>query len=609
MCGIAGYLGSRLIEDAAVRKTLHTMENRGPDAQAFSRFSTGGLNAVLLHSRLSIIDLDARANQPFRIGNYTLVYNGETYNFLELREELEKSGVTFHTRSDTEVLLQCYIKYGESCVDRFEGMWAFCIFDSASNSLFLSRDRFAEKPLYFARRPDGFYFASETRTLRELCGHKFEVNKRHLARYLINGYKSLYKEVDTFYEGIDELKYASHLKVTPDLKCLVQRYWTPRYLPQQKMSLGDAVAGARERLLQSVKLRLRSDVPLAFCLSGGVDSASLVSIAAKNFNCKVEAFSIIDEDERYNEYDNIMASVRDIDCKPHLIRLDTENSIEDLKSLVRYHDAPIATTTYYVHSLLSREIAKNGFKVVFSGTSADELFTGYYDHFNLHLYEMRNHPRYAGHLGDWHRHIGSIVRNPYLMDPELYLKDPSVRAHIYLNDDEFAGYLNVAFGEGFKEEHFCTPMLRNRMLNELFHESTPIILHEDDLNSMYNSIENRSPFLDHNLFEFCYSIPTEHLIHDGYGKFVLREAMKGILNDPVRLDRKKKGFNASVDSFIDLQDPATIDYLTLKSASVFELVNRDKIMALLKNHPTGNSYSKFIFNFVNLRIFLELNDQ
>lgn len=580
------------------------MRNRGPDARRFIRFDRDDLHAALIHTRLSIIDLNERANQPFQIGPYTLVYNGELYNYLELKQELKKNGVEFHTDSDTEVLLQSYIKYGASCVDRFEGMWAFGIFDERDCSLFLSRDRFAEKPLYFARRPDGFYFASETRALRELCGYEFPVNERHLTRYLVNGYKSLYKEPDTFYQGIEELKYASHLTVSADMRCAAQRYWMPRHRPDPNMTLEQAIEGARERLLQSVKLRLRSDVPLAFCLSGGVDSASLVSIAAKHFGQKVEAFSIIEEDERYNEYDNIMATVQDVGCKPHFIHLHTDNSIESLANLIRYHDAPIATTTYYVHSLLSQEIAKNGFRVVFSGTSADELFTGYYDHFNLHLYEMRRHPRYAEHLRNWKEHTGNFVRNPYLKDPELYFKDASVRAHIYLRDDEFAGYLTRPFAEGFKEEQFCDSLLRNRMLNELFHESTPVILHEDDLNSMCYSLENRSPFLDRGLFEFCYSVPTEHLIHAGHGKYVLREAMKGILNDTVRLDRRKKGFNASVDSFVDLKDPATIDYLTLKDARVFELVNRDKMLSLLKNHTADNSYSKFIFNFINLRIFL-----
>jgi asparagine synthase (glutamine-hydrolysing) len=157
MCGIAGYIGPRLLDDSRIHKTLSTMVSRGPDAQRFVRFERGDVHTVLLHSRLSIIDLDARAHQPFRIGPYSLVFNGEIYNYLEVKEQLEKIGVVFQTASDTEVLLQSYITYGESCVDQFEGMWAFCIFDENTSSLVLSRDRFAEKPLYFARFSDGFY--------------------------------------------------------------------------------------------------------------------------------------------------------------------------------------------------------------------------------------------------------------------------------------------------------------------------------------------------------------------------------------------------------------------------------------------------------------------
>jgi asparagine synthase (glutamine-hydrolysing) len=605
MCGIAGYFGTRQIPDSKVQETLGTMKNRGPDSQDFVRINGSSTQALLLHSRLSIIDLDSRANQPFKIGPYTLIYNGELYNYLEIRKQLQAEGVAFNTDSDTEVLLQAYIRHGEACLESFEGMWAFAIYDERDQSLLVSRDRFGEKPLYFARTSDGFYFASETRTLRTLCDKKFAPNQAHLLRYLVNGYKSLYKEKDTFYEGIEEIPYSTSLKISSRLKYDFKRYWQPEYRPDDRMTLQDAIEGARTRLLDSVKLRLRSDVPMAFCLSGGVDSATLASIAAKVFNHKVETFSIIEKDERYNEYDNIMATVNDIHCKPHLIELESQNALEALTGLVRYHDAPVGTTTYYTHFLLSRAISANGFRVAFSGTSADELFTGYYDHFNLHLYEMRNHPDYARYSGDWMQHTGRFVRNPYLKKPDLYFRDQSIRDHIYLDREDFIGYLKVPFTENFKEEAFCGSLLRNRMLNELFHESTPLILHEDDLNSMLYSVENRSPFLDRGLFDFCYSIPNPHLIRDGYGKYVLREAMKGILNDAVRLDRRKKGFNASVYSFIDLDDSATWNTLTDPKAAVFDLVDRDKMMALLKERPMDNSFSKFIFNFINLRIFLD----
>jgi asparagine synthase (glutamine-hydrolysing) len=217
---------------------------------------------------------------------------------------------------------------------------------------------------------------------------------------------------------------------------------------------------------------------------------------------------------------------------------------------------------------------------------------------------MRNHPKFKKYLNDWQEHTGNFIRNPYLKNPKLYIEDQSVRAHNHLNSDEFASFLTEDYSIEITESSYTDSLLRNRMLNELFHEATPVILQEDDLNSMKYSIENRSPFLDVNLFDFAYSIPSEHLIQDGYGKFVLREAMKGILNEKVRLDRRKKGFNASINSIVDLSDNTTLDYL-LSDSPVFDIIHREKIENLFKQSKFENSYKKFIFNFINTKIFLE----
>lgn len=606
MCGIAGYIGKRALADAAIQATLVRMQNRGPDDQSFVQIEQGNLHIALLHSRLSIIDLDARANQPFTIGECTIVFNGEIYNYVELRTELEKCGVAFHTASDTEVLLQYYLRYGAECVRYFEGMWSFAIYDRRTGMLLLSRDRFAEKPLYYVQTTDGLYFGSEVKFLKSLSDENFSVNKRQIQRYLVNGYKSLYKTGETFFTDVKELPYATNAVIGGNLLLRNTSYWKPE-VRIQPMSLHDAIEGARHHLIESMKIRLRADVPLAFCLSGGVDSAALASIAAKEFNCDVASFSIVDPDERYNEYENIKATVDDIGCKNTIIELSHEASFERLQRLVAYHDAPVYTISYHIHSYLSEAISANGYKVAFSGTSADELFTGYYDHFNLHLHEMRQHPNYSRYKEEWQQHIASIVRNPHLQNPELYADNSNFRGHIYLNNDEFASYLTDDFAEEFIEERFCDSLLRNRMLNEVFYEGTRVILHEDDLNSMCYSVENRSPFLDTRLFDFCYSVPSEHLIRDGYGKYVLREAVKGILNDKVRLDRKKKGFNASISSVFNLQDPVLRDYLLNPEAEIFTVVRRDAIEKLLDMNPIPNSYSKFLFSFMNARIFLELN--
>ena len=583
------------------------MRNRGPDHQACESFNTGKTQVSLLHSRLGIIDLDPRSNQPFTIGNATIVYNGEIYNYVELQNDLRQRGIELRTQSDTEVLLHYYRLYGEDCVRHFEGMWSFAIYNAADGTLFLSRDRFAEKPLYYVDAAEGFFFASEVKFLKQLMGRRLKVNRRHLLRHLVHGYKALYKTNETYFEEVRELKYAQCLTLQHGRCNQPIRYWQPELKIDDRMSLDDAIAGTRDHLLESVRIRLRADVPLAFCLSGGVDSASLVSIAVKEFNAKIETFSIIDSDERYNEEDNILATIRDVGCPHHLLPVSQKGSLERLQRLIAYHDAPIATISYFVHSMISEAVHNGGFRVTFSGTAADELFTGYYDHFILHLNEVRGQSDYDYYLNTWREHIAPLVRNPMLRDPDLYHDDPEFRDHVFDGSDELKLYLRAEFDEPYTEEHFTDNLLRNRMTNELFHEATPVILHEDDLNSMLYSIENRSPYLDTRLLKFAASIPPRHLIREGFGKYVLREAMKGILNDQVRLDRCKKGFNASISSIVNFRNRQVRDYLLDPQAEVFELIDREKIEPLLDQFPIPNHLSKFLFNFINARIFLEQN--
>lgn len=606
MCGIAGYMGRAPLDAPVISATLDKMINRGPDRRAYALFDSGEAQVALLHSRLSIIDLDARSDQPFTIGNCTIVFNGEIYNYIELRKALESEGVAFHTTSDTEVLLQAYIRYGEDCVSRLEGMWSFAVYDRDRHKLFLSRDRFAEKPLYYLCTPEGFWFGSEIKFIKALSGKSLRINSRQLLRYLVNGYKSLYKTKDTFFEEIREVRYATNLSIGSDLRPSLKRYWQPAFTSNPEMTIDEAVEGARHYLSESMRIRLRSDVPLAFCLSGGVDSAALASIAAKRFNYDVATFSIIDSDPRYNEKDLILETVRDLGCRHTLIDIPQEESLPRLRKLIAYHDAPVATISYHVHSLVSEAVSAGGYRVAFSGTSADELFTGYYDHYLLHLNEIAGRPDYGRYLDEWRRHVEVHVRNPLLKDPDLYNRNPLFREHVYDNSAEFKDYLNEAFSDEFTEERFCESLLRNRMLNELFHEATPVILHEDDLNSMMYSVENRSPYLDTRLFEFAYSIPPEHLIRDGFNKYVLREAVKGILNEPVRTSRQKKGFNASIYSVVDFDRKENRNWL-LDDGEIYRYIDRDRMASLIDARPQENSYSKFLFNFMNAKYFLEMN--
>ena len=603
MCGIAGYIGKKYIEKNSIRSTLKLMINRGPDNQSWHKVEKENFNIFLLHSRLSIIDLDKRSNQPFKFEKYIIVYNGEIYNFIEIRKNLLRLGYKFSTNSDTEVLLKAYIEYGEDCVDYFNGMWSFAIWDGYKEKIFLSRDRFGEKPLYYFEDKEGVYFGSEVKFIQTLLSKKLLINYQYLNRYLVYGYKYLYNNDETFFKGLSRLNSATNMIISRD-NLKKYKYWKPKIKQDLNMSYRDALEGTKHHLFESVKLRLRSDVPLAFCLSGGVDSSSLVSIAKNHLNHEVVTFSIIDNDKRYNELDNITETIKELDCEHFLIELNYDQILSKLQKLIGYHGAPISTISYLIHSLLSEQIKSRGFKVSISGTSADEIFTGYYDHFNLHLYEMRNHQSFKSHLKNWEEFIFPIIRNPYLKNPRLYFEDQSVRHHNHLNSEVFSSFLYQNYKFDFNEPVYSESLLRNRMLNELLHEATPVLLNQDDLNSMKNSIENRSPFLDVNLVEFAHSIPNHHLINKGYSKYILRDAVKNILNDKVRLDRRKKGFNASIHSIIDFSDKSSCEYF-LSDSPIFDIVRKDKIEKLFNKKWHENSYSKFLFNFMNSKIFIE----
>lgn len=605
MCGIAGYIGSSELNPDRVQHCLKLMHRRGPDSAAVYRHNPApGRHVYLLHSRLSIIDLDERANQPFRIGSKVLIYNGELYNYLELKQELARYDHDFTTTSDTEVLLRTLIQFDWPGLDKCEGMWAFALYDESAGSLLLSRDRFGEKPLYLYRDDSGLYFGSEVKFITAMLGHKLAVNYNHLYRYMVNGYKALYKVKETFFEGIEELAPASVLSVKNGLET-TQHYWQITFAQDESLSYEDAIAGAREALIRSVKLRLRADVPLAFCMSGGIDSNSLISIAKNVLDYDVHGFTIVNTDARYEEQDMVNCSVAELGIRHTAIPVNTADFLPKLQTLVRQHDAPVYTITYYAHWSLMASIAEHGYRISISGTAADEFFSGYYDHHNAYLYEVHSNPTlYPQALRNWQEYIQPIVRNPYLRHPEVFIENPGLRDHIFLDAAGFAEYLGKDWAEPFTEARYTGGLLRNRMLNELFHEAVPPILHEDDLNAMYYSIENRSPFLDRALFDFCNTIPTRHLINDGRAKAVLRDAMRGIVPQPVLDNRRKVGFNAPIFSFLDVHDPQVRSYL-LDQSPVFEHVRRDKIEELIAKADLPNSESKFLFYFLNSKMFLE----
>ena len=608
MCGIAGYVGTRPRGDDAVKNCLELMRRRGPDhAGSVKHALDDGRVAQLLSTRLDVIDLTERANQPLRVGSKTIVYNGELYNYRELRVALEREGERFASDSDTEVLVRALACWGASALERCEGMWAFAVHDADDGSVTLCRDRFGEKPLWMHRGPDGLTFASEPKGVFALLGRRLEPDLDQIRRYLVTGYRTLWTDDDrAFFRGLEVLPAATVLRIDAGGRETRRCYWEPSFDPDEAMSYDEAVDGVRERVLRSVELRLRADVPIAFCMSGGVDSSSLIAAAKLVCGYDVHGFTVVNEDARYDEREAVAGTVAALGLRHTQVPLERAGFLPRLRELVGYHDAPVATISYYVHWRLMEGVADGGYRVAVSGTAADELLTGYYDHHLAYLAEVRDLPElHAASVDAWEREIRPLVRNPHLGDPDLFVRDPGFRGHIVLDADLFAGFLADGYRpEPFRERQYAGDLLRSRMLNELRHETVPVILQEDDLNSMFWSVENRSPYLDRALTEFAYRIPTRHLVRDGSAKAVLRDAMRGIAPDHVLDEPRKIGFNAPIEALLDLDD-REVRAALLEDSPIFDVVRRDRIEGFFDERGLPNSRSKFLFSFVSSKLFLE----
>tara|TARA_B100001093_G_scaffold519066_1_gene606280 strand:- start:10019 stop:11875 length:1857 start_codon:yes stop_codon:yes gene_type:complete len=618
MCGIAGYITNDNYSNSLFQKNAYElkriMKNRGPDQQGSFRNSQKNYSVNLFSSRLSIIDLDKRSSQPFHSGDYVLVFNGEIYNYLEIRKILELKKIKFKTNSDTEVLLKSYEVWGKDCVKYFDGMWSFAIYDYLKKEVFLSRDNFGEKPLYYFYDQKNFVFGSEIKFIQNLIPNKDirKINYDKIEDYLTKGYKSLNKNNSSFYKNINQLESGTNLTVSLNkFKINQKKYLIKSQLINQKISKDktENIYQIKNLLLESMRHRLRSDVPISFCLSGGIDSASLVSMSYKLFNLKPKCYSIIDSDKRYNEKYKIKKIQKDTECEIEYINLKKEKKIdffENLKNLINYHDAPISTISYYIHSKILKKASNDDYKVIFSGTGADEIFTGYYDHYLLFLNEIRKKSNYKNELSSWKKYIKPLVRNKNLNKADLFYNKPNFREHIYFENEFINQFYKKRINTQFKEEKYSTNILKNRLLNELFHESVPVILKEDDLNSMNYSIENRSPFLSKNLVSYALSINNKNYIENSYSKNILREAMKGVLHEDIRLDRKKMGFNTNIKSITNLNGGYLSEFL-FENSYINEKIDLKILKKIDFKREIPNSLSKFLFSLINVKLFLDQN--
>ena len=604
MCGIAGSWNCAPPTDKQINLCLDTLQHRCPADKNYKLFkSNRGKNISLLFTWLEIIDLKKEASQPMEFEGLWLAFNGEIYNYKEIKTELQGLGAKFKTDSDTEVLLKGIKLLGWSILDKLEGMWAFALYDENLGQLSLCRDRFGEKPLCFIKKSDGIVFSSEVGAIKALSGLNLTPNLTQIKRFLVNGYKSLYKTTDTFFEEVKDIAPRTLVHFKDDGSITSHNYWSPNIEINEDLDFETAVKIAKEKLTRSVELRLRADVPLAFSLSGGVDSVALASLARRELGVDVHGFTIRNTDPRYEEWDLVQQVVKDLEISHTGVELTTHGFLENLEKMVVGRQHPVLTITYYVQSLLMQKIAQSGFKVVVGGTGADEIFSGYYDHHLFYISELDFSERELA-IQKWSNKLKPFVQNPYLSDPTIFTNDPDFRKHIFLDSDIYSSYLMENWNEKFTEKKFHKSNLRNRMLNELFDEVIPVIMHEEDLNAMSYSIENRSPFLDRNLVDYAGSIPTKLLVRNGFAKAILRESVRGIAPDSVLDNPRKIGFNAPIENLIDFEDVSARSYL-LSDSPIFEIVSREAVSDILQKRGLTNSESNFLFSVINCKIFLE----
>ena len=604
MCGIAGIWSKNDPNIDRIESSLKLLCHRGPDDQKYKCFKTKNrLHVSLLFTRLAIIDLDPRANQPMGYGGLWLTLNGEIYNYREIRKDLEEKGLKFNTTSDTEVLLKGLYTYGWRILDKLEGMWSIAVYDENTSRLTLCRDRFGEKPLSYIKTAEGIFYASEVKILEHLSGQALLPNKLQIQRFLVNGYKSLYKTTETFFEGVIDVPAKTLLHFNDDGTIDSEVYWKPNFDVDESIKFNQAVKQSKEKLVRSLDLRLRADVPLAFSLSGGVDSVSLVSLAKHELGVPVHGFTIRNSDPRYEEWELVDKVVDELKIEHTYVDLNTTGFLDNLRTMITHRKTPVLTITYYVQWLLMKKISEMGFKVIIGGTGADELYTGYYDHHLFYIASLDGELR-ENAIKQWSANLRQFIQNPYLSNPNLFIEKPDFRDHIYLDAELYKTFLIDRFVEKFTEKKYHIDSLKNRMLNELFEETIPVIMHEEDLNAMNFSIENRSPYLDRELFETTLKFPTRLMVNNGRAKAILRESVRGIAPDIVIDNARKIGFNAPIESLLDLDSSSTKSEI-LSDSPIFEIVNREYVSNFLEKRNLTNSESKFLFSFLSAKLFLE----
>lgn len=557
MCGFAGWLalnGAPPLPQAVLESCGKALSRRGPDAEGFYLQPSFGV----VHRRLAILDLRAEANQPMTCpqGRYVIAYNGEIFNFLELRKELEAAGVAFRTRSDTEVLLNLWLREGISCLQRLNGFFAFAVWDNHTQELHLAGDRTGIKPLYYGVREGYLFFASEPKGLLPLWGRP-ELNTQALAPYFMLSY---IPAPLTIYKGISKLGQGQYLKACTEGTYHNVTWWRPALNDSARFSGKDfdkAAKALKETVQGAVEDWLQADVPVGVFLSGGVDSA-IITLAAAQSHKNLTAFSIGFRDEPfYDETDYARLVARKAGLRHEVFSLTTQDLFEILPDVLDYLDEPFADSSALAVSILSREVRRHAI-VALSGDGGDELFGGYQKHvaetfitkfpvlgnliFLLPMIKKLPQSR-SGSFVNRIRQAVRFLEAAALEPCERYLNWAS------FGDKELLRHLmGPVFTENWQAFScaFCKERPWKRGLSSTLLADMELVLANDmlvktDRMSMMHSLEVRPPLLDNRVVDLALSLPDSFKAGPGYSKKILREAFRNELPKKI-YGRKKRGF-------------------------------------------------------------------
>jgi asparagine synthase (glutamine-hydrolysing) len=561
MCGIAGYVQVTTKDGGspAFEAALRNLRHRGPDDVGSEHIACGGAKVGLGHTRLSIIDLSTGGHQPMHTsdGALTIVFNGEIYNYREL---LASVGVSFNSESDTEVLLKAWAHWGSAALPRLVGMFAMAILDAKAATLTLVRDAFGIKPLFVAKTAWGWCFASELPACVLLRNGGAELNLQRAADYLLHGdYDS---NDDSFIAGVSQLA-PGHLQVislTSGDTVEHRRWWTPSVVEQGRPRLEDAAAQLRELFLDSVRLHLRSDVPLGAALSGGIDSSAVVyAMRRLEPDTPINTFSFVARGSNVSEESWIDTANAGVTAKAHRVEVDPSEMARDLDDMIVAQGEPFGSTSIYAQYRVFKLARDTGIKVTLDGQGADELLGGYFGYPGQRIQSLLDQGQFLAawsFLDKWSDWPGRERKQALRSAAGQYLHGGAYQTLLRAWRKQFrvtphwldAGQLEeqsvrLAFPRQVPAP--CPP--GRRMVAELALSATqrglPALLRHADRNSMHFSIESRVPFLTPQLATFLFGLPEDYLVSkEGRTKHIFRMAMRGIVPDEILERRDKIGF-------------------------------------------------------------------